>query len=72
MSCRTLLEGCSFQHGKVYQDGVSLEIASKRDGIRTGAGGAGGEAADQTATQSEQHSSLVQVSHQWEDLQAYV
>lgn len=64
MICRTLLEGCSFQNGKVYQDGVSLEVTMKQDGIQAQAGGAGGEATDQTASRSSEPPSVVQVLKQ--------
>ena len=59
---RTLLEGCSFQRGAVYQDGVSLEVAMKRGAIQSGAGGAGGEATDQTASESSVQSTVLQVT----------
>ena len=61
MLFRTLLEGCSFKCGKVYQDGVSLDVAIRSGGFQTGAGGAGGEATDQTAWQSTERSAVLQV-----------
>lgn len=46
------MEGSTFQSAEVYEDGVIINIAQQQNGFAQSAGGAGGEATNQTACNS--------------------